>query len=46
MRTNSKGTERESLREAYRRAARATRTATLAELEELDPLADEGLKEW
>lgn len=38
-------TDRESLREAYRRASAATRTSLLAELEELDHLAGEGLDE-
>ena len=36
-------TERETLREAFRRASHATRAATLAELGELDDLASEGL---
>jgi Arc/MetJ-type ribon-helix-helix transcriptional regulator len=39
-------TERESLREAYRRAAVATRAASAADLEELDALAGEGLDKW
>jgi len=38
-------TDRESLREAYRRASRATRESLSAELPELDPLAAEGLDE-
>jgi hypothetical protein len=38
-------TDRESLREAYRRASRATRASLSAELEELDGLASEGLDE-
>jgi imidazolonepropionase-like amidohydrolase len=36
-------TEREALREAYRRAARATRESLSHELPELDHLAAEGL---
>ncbi|HSF15295.1 MAG TPA: hypothetical protein VLK65_07065 [Vicinamibacteria bacterium] len=40
-------TERESLREAYRRASKATRGAlSQEELAELDGLASEGLDEW
>lgn len=38
-------TDRESLREAYRRASAATRNSLLAELEELDHLTAEGLDE-
>jgi len=38
-------TEREALREAYRRASRATRASLSRELGELDHLADEGLLE-
>ena len=38
-------TDRESLREAYRRASLATRASTSAELKELDPLSAEGLDE-
>jgi hypothetical protein len=38
-------TDRESLREAYRRASAATRVSLLAELEELDHLTAEGLDE-
>jgi hypothetical protein len=38
-------TEREALREAYRRASRATRTSILHELRELDHLTAEGLAE-
>jgi Arc/MetJ-type ribon-helix-helix transcriptional regulator len=38
-------TEREALREAYRRASRATRASVLRELSELDHLAAEGLPE-
>ena len=38
-------TERESLREAYRRASRATRASLSRELGELDHLAAEGLDE-
>jgi Arc/MetJ-type ribon-helix-helix transcriptional regulator len=36
-------TEREALREAYRRASIATRTSLSRELKELDHLAGEGL---
>jgi len=38
-------TERESLRDAYRRASAATR-GSLTDLRELDKLAAEGLDEW
>jgi hypothetical protein len=38
-------TDRESLREAYRRASQATRAALSHELAELDELASEGLDE-
>jgi Arc/MetJ-type ribon-helix-helix transcriptional regulator len=38
-------TERESLREAYRRASHAMRASTLAELSELEGLTSEGLEE-
>src|SRR6266545_571757 len=38
-------TEREALREAYRRASRATRASLSRELSDLDPLVDEGLSE-
>jgi hypothetical protein len=38
-------TDRESLREAFRRASLATRESTIEELEELDHLAAEGLDE-
>jgi Arc/MetJ-type ribon-helix-helix transcriptional regulator len=38
-------TERESLREAYRRASRAVRASTPAELSELEGLTSEGLEE-
>ena len=38
-------TEREALREAYRRASRATRASVSRELRELDPLTGEGLSE-
>jgi len=36
-------TDREALREAYRKASRATRAALSTELDELDHLSDEGL---
>jgi hypothetical protein len=38
-------TERESLREAYRKASLATRESLVDELEELDTLVGDGLKE-
>ncbi len=38
-------TEREALREAYRRASRATRASLAREMDELDHLAAEGLPE-
>jgi Arc/MetJ-type ribon-helix-helix transcriptional regulator len=38
-------TDRESLREAYRRASLDTRSSLRAELEELDALTSEGLGE-
>ncbi len=38
-------TEREALREAYRRASTATRTSLARELGELDHLSGEGLSE-
>jgi len=38
-------TDRESLREAYRRASLATRRTLASELEDLDHLASEGLDE-
>src|SRR5437867_12518683 len=39
------GTEREALREAYRRASRATRASLSREVSDLGHLADEGLTE-
>lgn len=36
-------TEREALRDAYRRASRATRSTLASELDELDGLSGEGL---
>ena len=38
-------TERDALREAYRRASRATRASVARELSDLDHLAAEGLSE-
>jgi len=38
-------TEREALRDAYRRASRATRASVSGELSELDHLTSEGLEE-
>jgi Arc/MetJ-type ribon-helix-helix transcriptional regulator len=43
LRLLREATDRESLREAYRRASRATRESLAAELAELDPLTAEGL---
>ncbi len=43
LRLLKESTDRESLREAYRRASRATRDALATELEQLDHLATEGL---
>jgi hypothetical protein len=39
-------TNRERMREAYRRASLATRKSLAEELKELDALAGEGLEEW
>jgi hypothetical protein len=39
-------TDRENLREAYRRASLDTRSSLRKEIGELDPLASEGLGEW
>lgn len=39
-------TDRERLREGYRRASLATRGALAEELKELDPLVSEGLSRW
>ena len=38
-------TDRQKMREAYRRASLATRGSLAKELEELDPLVGEGLEE-
>ena len=38
-------TDRDRMREAYRRASLATRESLAKELEELDPLVGEGLEE-
>ena len=45
LRLLREATEREALREAYRRASRATRASVTSELAELDHLAGEGLGE-
>jgi hypothetical protein len=45
LRLLSDATEREALREAYRRASRATRASLARELRELDHLSAEGLSE-
>jgi hypothetical protein len=39
-------TERERMREAYRRASLATRESLTEELKELEPLVDDGLDGW
>lgn len=43
LRLLQEATDRASLREAYRRASKATRAALSAEIEELDGLTAEGL---
>lgn len=43
LRLLQEATDRESLREAYRRASMATRDTTSREMEELDGLTAEGL---
>jgi Arc/MetJ-type ribon-helix-helix transcriptional regulator len=45
LRLLREATEREALREAYRRASQATRASLSDELRELDHLAAEGLPE-
>lgn len=45
LRLLQEATERESLREAFRRASKATRASLSAEIAELDALASEGLDE-
>jgi len=45
LRLLQEATDRESLREAYRRASLDTRESLALELRELDPLASEGLDE-
>jgi len=45
LRLLQEATDRESLREAYRRASRATRASLADEIAELDGLAAEGLDE-
>lgn len=45
LRLLQEATDREALREAYRRASRATRGPLAAELRELDALTGEGLGE-
>ncbi len=45
LRLLQEATDRESLREAYRRASMATRRSTTEALKELDPLSSEGLDE-
>ena len=44
LRLLQKTTDRQKMREAYRRASLATRESLAKELEELDPLAGEGLE--
>jgi hypothetical protein len=43
LRLLAEATDRAALKEAYRRASRATRGATLTEIEALDHLVGEGL---
>ena len=43
LRLLAETTDRRELREAYRRASRASRAALEREIADLDPLADEGL---
>ena len=43
LRMLQEATDRRALKDAYRKASRATREATLAELGELDHLSEEGL---
>lgn len=45
LRLLQEATERESLRQAYRAASKATRAHAAAELDDLDALASEGLDE-
>lgn len=45
LRMLKEATDRETLREAYRRASEATRASLAREIEELDPLVAEGLDE-
>lgn len=45
LRLLKEATDRQSLREAYRRASRATRASLTSELKEFDHLASEGLDE-
>ncbi len=45
LRLLQESTDRDSLRDAYRRASLATRAALRSELEEIDHLASEGLDE-
>ena len=46
LRLLQEATDRERLREGYRRASLATRRALAKELKDLDPLASEGLNGW
>jgi len=43
LRLLAETTDRRELREAYRRASRASRSALEQEIADLDPLADEGI---
>lgn len=43
LRLLRESTDRESLRQAYRKASRSTRESLAAELKDLDPLTAEGL---
>ena len=46
LRLLAETTDRERLREAYRRASLATRRSLARELNELDALTSEGLRDW
>lgn len=46
LRLLREATDREALRDAYRRAAMATRKSVSSELRELDGLTSEGLDAW
>jgi Arc/MetJ-type ribon-helix-helix transcriptional regulator len=46
LRLLQEATDRERLRDAYRRASLATRGSLAKELKDLDPLVGDGLDEW